>query len=233
MNIKHNKNYFQKGELLKYVGAAMAVLGAVMFLFGWSYLSYILSLICIPAGLILFFVGVGGRSNDSDLDQDIRNKTEGFEVQLEEDKKYSKRILKHLPPVMIEGYEYTDGLMFAKAKNGTVRSSEFTRSFVCLLSDALYLSCRTVSLVSEEVKDQAFEILYDDIKQVEMVREEKKVVFMKKAFPVKRACLTVTYGEGLTVALPMHDDMDSERLIETIRKSMAEYRTRQEPNAEI
>lgn len=217
---KHNINYFKRGDSFKTIGLGVTIVGLIVLYFGWSYISYVLSIIAIPVGLALFFIGSTGHSSDEDIDADIKSITTGLEVNLAEDKQYAKRILKHIEPKICEGYEYKDGLYFIKAKNGTIRSSEYTKAIIYVLSDELYIVKRNFSLVSDNVINQTFEIPYSDIISVEIIRETKSVECKKKKFNVNFAYIKVEYTEGQIFYAPIHDDVDSDKFIETINDVM-------------
>ena len=213
---KHNINYFKRGESFSTIGLGMTIVGLVVLYFGWSYISYVLSCIAIPVGLALFFIGSTGHSSDADIDADINSITKDMEVNFEEDKQYAKRILKHIEPKICEGYEYKEGLYFVKAKNGTVRSSEYTKAIIYVLSDELYIVKRNFSLVSDSICNETIEIPYSDIISVEIVRDARYVEFKKKKFSVKVACIEIKYADGKVFYAPIHDDVDSDKFIETI-----------------
>ena len=59
-NFKDHINYFKKTDTLKYVGGVMAVLGVLLYMFGWSYVSYIIATVFLPAGGVLFLIGSSG-----------------------------------------------------------------------------------------------------------------------------------------------------------------------------
>ena len=194
----------------------MTIVGLVVLYFGWSYISYVLSCIAIPVGLALFFIGSARHSSDEDIDADINSITKDMEVNLEADKQYAKRILKHIEPKICEGYEYKEGLYFVKAKNGTVRSSEYTKAIIYVLSDELYIVKRNFSLVSDSICNETIEIPYSDIVSVDIVREAKYVEFKKKKFNVKIACIEIKYADGKVFYAPIHDDVDCDKFIEMI-----------------
>lgn len=204
--------------MFKGLGLGMAIVGFLLLWFGWSYITYLISVVFIPVGVIMFIVSSSGRSSDSDIDNDVKRKTEGLEKDLGEDKKYSRKILKHIPPETVGGYEYEEGLMLTKAKNGSVRSSEYTKAVIYILSDCLYIPRRTVSLVSEDVRDTLFEIPYEMIKGVEITREDKMLTFGKRTFNVKKTRLVISYGDGLTFSAPIHDDVNADALVDKITR---------------
>jgi len=227
MKLKQNRNYFTKGDTLKIVGIAMVVLGVLLYFFGMGYWSYVLMLTAIPLGIVLFFVGASGKASEADLDAHIALQMESFSVTPEEEKAYAKRVQKHLPPETLEGYEYDgEGLMLQKAKDGRIRSSAYTRTVVYRLTDALYCASRTVSLISEEVRDQTVEIPYETVTDIQLQRERVTARFGKRQFLVKKVCLVITYGEECFRA-PLQDDTHAEQLVETLNQTVAEYRVAQ------
>ncbi|MBQ7318888.1 MAG: hypothetical protein IJW97_01730 [Clostridia bacterium] len=227
MDFKNNINYFKKSDTPKFVGMGMMVVGVLLLWLGMSYITYILSAVLIPIGLVLFFIGASGRAGDSEIDAFIKRRVDGMEVDLSEDRAYAKRILKHIPPQSIEDYEYREGLMLTKAKNSSLRSSEYTRSLLYILSDALYIPVRTISLVEDHTDNKLYEIPYDMISGIEITRERRTLPFGKQSFSAKITKLCITYGDSLTLSLPIHDDVGADRLVETIQKVMQDYQKAQ------
>ncbi len=228
MNIKHNINYFKKNENLKFIGGTLLILGLFFLWFGpaidlW-FISYAVSPPVIVVGFVMFLIGSSGRSSEADLDDCIKRGTEGLEVYFDDDIHYGKRLLKHIAPSYIEGYEFHDGVMIKKGKNSSLRSSEYTKALIYIMSDRLYINRKTVCLVSDELKKDTTEILYDDIKNVEIVKIEENIIFEKKTFKTKSFRFTVNYGDGLVFSAPIFDNMDSVHLVETINRTITEYK---------
>ncbi|MBQ8163988.1 MAG: hypothetical protein IJZ93_06475 [Clostridia bacterium] len=226
MNIKHNINYFKKGDILKYIGIGLMVGGAILFIFAWGIL-YVISLALLPIGLVCLMLGISGRSSDADIDACIKEETKNIYVKLEDNFKYKKRILKHLTPESIEGFEYNDGVMIKRSKDGSLRSSEYTKAVVYMLADELYITERNVSLVSQNTRNNLYEIPYDIIKDVKIVTEEKKLSFQNKPYNVKTNHLIIKYGMGMIVSLPLQNDVRSLQLAEKITKVMESYKKAQ------
>jgi len=149
-DFKSHINYFKRSDSLKYIGIVLAVLGVFLYMFGWSYISYIIATIALPIGGALFIIGSSGRASDGDINEYITKRTEGIEIDLENNPSIKKRLLKQIPVETVEGYEYRDGLMVTKAKDGSIRSSEYTKSVLYSLSDALHIVSRRISIVSDE-----------------------------------------------------------------------------------
>lgn len=224
MNIKHNINYFKKSDSTKFVGIALVILGFVLFYFGWGWISYILMTLSVPVGVVLFIVGSSGRSDESVIETCIEERTEGLEVELEKDIKYKHRILKHIPPEIVEGHEYNDGVMLKQAKSGVLRSSEYTKAIIYTLTDALYVNARTVSVVSEQIESTAVEIPFAMITNFAVEQEDKTLVFMNKSFSARPYRLVIEYGDGLSLSLPINNSVNSDVFVERTNNMIAEYK---------
>ncbi|MBO5212658.1 MAG: hypothetical protein J6B60_03870 [Clostridia bacterium] len=223
MNIKHNINYFKKSDALKYIGIALMVGGGILFIFAYG-LLYLVSLALLPIGITFLLLGVSGKSNDADIDACIKEETKNLYVKLEDSFKYKKRILKHLTPETLEGYEYNDTVMIKRTKEGALRSSEYTKAIVYILSDELYITERNVSLTSQNTRSNLYEIPYDMIKSVDIVREDKKLTFLGKVYETNTIHLVIKYGMGTVLSLPMQNDVRSLQIAEKINNVIKNYK---------
>lgn len=221
MKIKNNVNYFLKKGTLKFIGVAMAALGFLLYFVGWGWIAWITICTFIPAGAVLFIVGSSGRASDEDIDEYISIKMRELDPNLDLDKKYSARIVKGNETFELEGYEFREGLMYQKAKNGSVRSSEFSRSILYVLADGIYIVTRSISLVSDEaVEDVVRECLFEDIERAEITEEAKRFEFNKNVFNVKDLRLKIKLKNGGEISLPIHDDLRSEGAADKINRAI-------------
>ena len=203
----------------------MAALGFLLYFVGWGIISWIITCTFIPAGAVLFIVGSSGRSGDDDIDDYIALHTRELDPGLDLDKNFAKRISKHRAPVEIRGYEFGEDLMYAKMKNGTVRTSEYTASVIYMLIDGLYIVSRNISLISDEERaDKIFELPYGEIDRVTLSSETKNFIFNKKSFTAKDTRLCIDMKGGDSVSLPIHDDLNSEQLVENIDRILKNYK---------
>lgn len=220
--IKTNTNYFTKNYILRPLGAVMAIIGFLIYFMAWNYLFYILMSIFIPGGIILFVIGSLGNSSESDLIDTIEEKTVGLEVRFEEDKyRATRSIVFGFSPLVLEGHKYEDGVMLKKAKSGILRSSEYTKAIVYTLEDGIYITCRSFSLVADEVENTVFDISYADIEKVELLRERRRLTFKGKSFEAKITQIKFVRG-GEVISLPIHDDIESDEYVEKLNKLIAE-----------
>lgn len=223
MNLKHNLNYFKKSDNLKFIGMGLIVIGLLMLLFGWSYITYIIMALSIPSGFVLFIIGSSGRSSDSDIESDIKSQLDGLIADFEKDKKRGRKQLKNVSPSEIAGNCYTDDVMLTKAKNSSVRSSDFAKSVIYFLNDELYIIKRTVSVIENNIRNSEFDIEYSKIEKVEITREKKVMTSNKRKFNVSIVMLQITYDNGQAFTSPIHDDIDADQLVEKINKQIDEY----------
>ena len=219
---KNNENYFSKKYILRPLGAVMGILGFLIYFMAWNYVFYILMSIFIPGGIVLFIIGSVGNSSESDLTDMIEEKTIGLEVRFEEDKYRATRLLVFgFTPVTHEGHVYKDGLMFKKAKSGTLRTSEYTKAIVYPLNDGLYITRRDFSLVEDKVENTVYDIPYEELGAIEIVRERRRFYFNKKSFEAKITEVLISRGEE-TISLPIHDDITADEYVEKLNKLIAE-----------
>ena len=220
-NFKSQINYFKKSDTFKYVGGILAVLGVLLYMFGWSYVSYIIATVFLPAGGVLFLIGSSGRASDGDINEYIEKHTEGIELDLENNPSIKKRILKQLPIEVVEGYEYKAGIMAMKAKDGSVRTSEYTKSLIYPLTDGVCVVSRSISLVSDEVCDREIELSYSQIADIRLERNETRLSFGKKSFKVWDVRLVIEYDGDKVLSLPARDNASLDSFMEALRRSIS------------
>ena len=221
-DFKPNANYFLRNEAMKFVGIGLMLLSAFLFYFGWGWISYIIMSLGLPVGFLLFLFSTFGRSSESDIDLYIKNATQAIEINTEEDKAFEKRMSKRLSPETAEGYEYSDGVMLKKAKNGTIRSSVYTKSILYPLDNALFISYRTVSLISDEITEEKIEIPYSDITSLRFEEVHEQLKFRKASFRTRVSRLIIDYSDGKTLRLPIQSSVQTDTFVERINEFIAE-----------
>ncbi len=217
MNYKHNINYFQSGDKLKILGAALALAGGFSFVIIWSYTAYLLSYITVPVGLFLFFWRTGRCSNDQDIEDAIEEQCATVKIDWAEDKKLSARRAKSFEPIIIRGYEYEDGVLLKKMKNGALCSSRCTVAEIAVLEDALYLKTKSFSLIAEEESEQTLELPFSEMTSIELTDEEKRFPYQKTFLRVIDHRLVFRYGENRVLSFPVNHDLGIENFVERIQ----------------
>jgi hypothetical protein len=168
----------------------------------------------------LYILGAAGRSSDEDIKSCIARGCEGMEVDLSEDRTYNKRIMPKTEPEVLKDFEYREGLMLTRSKSNSLRSSEYTKTILHFLTDGLYVVTRTFSLIEDNTRNAAFELLFTDMDKVEIVRETPTLHFGKKTFNAHYARLLIHYKGGEVFNTPIHDDITADQLAERITKMM-------------
>ena len=216
--LKSNVNYFQQGEWTKYTGLGLLIGGAALFLWGWSYISYVLSTVMIPVGLAILLIRSIRCSNENDLDEYIQNHLESVEIDEVENKEFRQRRLKSPEPEICEGYEYREGVMLKKGKKGPVRSSKYTKAIIYPLKDGICVSRHTVSLVSEENLREITEISYDVLHKIEVVKDDLRLTYGKNTFTIHATWLNIEYGEGNWISVPCTDNVQTEDFVTRVKR---------------
>ena len=223
MDFKHYINYFKKNENMKFIGGAILIVGFISIWLRLGFL-WLLSVMLVPAGFVMFIVGSGGRASEADIDKYISQCMDKLEVDLSEDKHYRRRILEHIPAREVEGYLYDEGVMLKKAKNSSIRSSKYTKAIFYILSDELYITRRTISIVSNDKENETVEIPYDTLTNAEIIRQRGTKRDGKKAFLVKETFIKISYGEGESFITPIHDDITADEFANLILKQVKAYK---------
>ena len=217
MNYKQNLHYFKDGDGIKILGMTLTIAGGLVFYFGWSYISYVLSCIAIPAGLVLFFWSTGRRSSDKDIEDAVAERIKGIGVDWESDKRLSTRRRKGFEPMIVQGYEYDEGLLLKKAKDGSLRSTRYAVAELSVLENALYLSTREFSLIEDVCEEQAIEIPFSDLREISLAEEEKRLPYGKTAVRVTDYRLNVQCMNGKILSFPVSNDLSVELFVERLQ----------------
>ena len=70
--------------------------------------------------------------------------------------------------------------------------------------------------------NSTYEIPYEDIKLVEIEREQKRVVFNNNTYMTKPCYLHIVFGEN-EIRLPIVDAITSDDLVDNIKRQMGLY----------
>ena len=223
-------NYFKKSDTLKLVGGGVLIAGLVCLWLGWGIVGFVLAFIGTPVGFVLFLIGSTGRFTDADMDSDINSKMAGLAIDIDQNHSYQLKLLKHVKEITIEGYIFNDDVMLKKQKSGSIRSSEFSRSKIRILSDRLYIVNRNISLIyDDQTVNNLYELPYDSIQNVEVVREEKRIVFNKNTFFVKPCSLKIVTDSEI-YSLPCADALTSDEVVTSINRQLKVYKEQQSSN---
>ena len=218
--LKRNLHYFTKSDTSLYVGIGLLIAGVALFFFGYGYISYIIASILAPVGLVLALIGASRRVTDADIDACIAKLTEGMEVDLVENPKFAKRMLKQIPMIKLQNYIFDDALAHKYAKSGAVRTEKLETSLIYALDTELYVVHRNFSLLADESDTQVYEIPYTDIEGIEITEKQTKMTFGKNTRTVAYSLLTIKGAS--TFELPMQNNADTDEFVSRIKRVLAE-----------
>lgn len=220
---KNSVNYFKKSDTPQYVGGGLLIVSLTALWLGWGMISYIFAIIGTPLGFILFLIGASGKVSDQDMDNYIENKMADLKTDIDNDRRYQAKLLRHLKEYTAEGYLFSDGVMIKKRKDGSLRSSEFSRAKIRILSDRLYILRRQISLISDETVTEKHEIELDRITSVTVDRDSQRMIFNKNTFFTKPCHLRIGFDNTM-LSLPIADAITSDELADAINRQISVYK---------
>lgn len=218
---KNYVNYFKKWEGAGPLGIGMLAVAILLLWLGWRIpYSYLISIILIPIGLLLFFYGNIGRASDADIQSVIEKSEEKIHFhELEETPALRKRTPKQWEAQKFEGYVLKKGVLFKKAKNGSLCSSEYEISKLVTLNDGFYVKTLHFSFISEEQAIVAYDVPFSSLESITAERKSFNLMKGEVPYPAKTCYLVLTYDGGKKVKLPSKDDIYLDDLIEKLKKT--------------
>jgi hypothetical protein len=225
--IKDGSLYYHQKDIMRPVGAVMLPVGLVLLYLGWGLISYILTCICVPVGLVLFIVGSSKNISDNDLQAQIDHALRDYDRALTETKGFDRAVLRQPAPMEITAYSFgDDATYFKKAKNGTPRSDRLTRIRVFFTKEGILLAGRTLSIAAlneatgEGMTDFTASFAFSEITSAELEVHETPVTMTNsgKTSTVKW-CELVLRGEAdELLRVPVQNDMDAASLCEILNR---------------
>lgn len=224
MNAEKNKRFFRQKSVYVPLGLGMLIVGFLMLWLGWSFVSYYLGWALIAVGFV-FFVVVGARQvSESEIRQCVERAMAGLGDDLTE---RPERVMKNPEPFLAQGYWYGEGATcFARVKDSKVISDVYGGAKLFFANDALWICVRRACLTTGEIQNEQLRLEWSELGGAELVPYETRVALTnsKKATAgVRGATLRVYDREGGDcLHAPIQNDMDAERLCETISRMIAD-----------
>ena len=213
---KTNANYFTKTDNLKIAGIITLIASGVEFLFGMSYIGYIISSVGLVAGVVLFIVGSSGRVSEAEISEYIAKSTDGACAIDAEEKALAKRVRKTPTSLIVEGFVFSSDVMIRKTKKGSLNSSIYSKAVIYPLDNALLIRRRTLLIADEKWVDDSLEIPYADIANLEFAEEIEDITFGKKLFRAKKDYLVIRTKDGNLISVPAQDNVETDEFIKEI-----------------
>jgi hypothetical protein len=213
-------NYFKRSGTSSAVGVALLGLAAVLLIWGWSYVSYLIMVGSVLAGLICLLLGTLTRASEKDMDSELEHLLRELDVNPERDLKEGSRLLTGLSPEVCEGYEYRQGVMLRRDKSSKLRTSQYTRAVFYPLEQKLLVRYCMVSLISSQRAEKTLEIPYGELASVELKQEERRLTFGKQGFTAHAVILELRWGTQ-RLSVPAQRSLRTEEFVEKLQKQIA------------
>ena len=79
------RNYFLKGDTLKYVGAILLIVSLACLAFRFGIFGIILTILGTPTGIVLYIVGSNSKFSDADIDAQLESRLSGLTIDIDND----------------------------------------------------------------------------------------------------------------------------------------------------
>lgn len=219
-NARHLK-YFSGNDTIRSAGLIMMATSGILFLWNWFIwfftVFYILMFLLFPVGLVLFIIGSVGKSTDEEIDKIIASLSAAADVDREKDAALLRRLRQRPLPQTVSGYDYSDGLMFRKAKNNVIRSEIFQRATLLPLEEGLCVLYAKVNIPCETVEKGVLELPYDDIEDMRVVSERRTIRFSKRSFSVLDSRLEILSHGETVLSLPVKESASLDAFLQDLK----------------
>ena len=217
---KRHERYFRKTENLKNIGITMLAIGGVIFFVGRGVVLYFNLVGVLPLGFVIFLMGTVGRSTDMEINSVIKIKTDGMEIDLQNNERVAKSLIRAIEPLTVLGYEYRDGLPIKKAKNNELRTPEYCQAILYPLADCLYVVRVRIDLLTEREQKDVLEIPYERITNLFLNTETVDVSMGKKIYAIKASHLTIETEDGEGLRFPMRESALIDNFVNDVMRHM-------------
>ena len=218
-NPRHLK-YFRGTDNMHLAGLIMMVSSGIIFFWNWYiwyfFALYILMFILFPTGLALFVIGSLGKSTDEEIERIATELSAAADVDSERDAALLRRQCTRPLPEIVSGYDYSDGLMFRKAKNNLIRSEIYKKATLLPLEDGLCIIYARVNIPCERVEKEVIELPYEEIGEIRMVSERRTIRFLKKSFLVLDSRIEIQPRNGTLLSLPAKESATLDTFIQEL-----------------
>lgn len=219
--------YYHQKDILRPIGMVLLPLGLVMMWLGWSFISYILAAVFIPAGLVMFLVGSSKFVSDNDIREQIDHAMLDYDKSVTDMNGYERIVLKQPAPLEIEAYQFGEtAKYFKRGKNSTPVSDVFTRTRLFYTKDAIMIVGRTlcISELNEAegkgITDVSETIAYEGITSASLETHEVQVTQTNTGKPMNvKWCELVIMGHNEElIRFPAKNDMDATGLVDDLNR---------------
>ncbi|MBO5110998.1 MAG: hypothetical protein J6D21_09815 [Clostridia bacterium] len=215
---KNNLGFFNKWGGGEALGIGIMAVGFAMLWLGRGPFYRIAGAVLLFGGLAVFFILGAGLSSEKNIREEIRQKCEGIFIELQGDSHFFRRVPDHPKEYVLEGFLYDEGVCLKAAKNQDIISSLYCYVKMQVLNDAFYIRMRTFSLVSDDCKEEIYDVHFDAIEEIRIEKQEADRKYRDKTFHVRECFVVIVYDGGKKVYLPKEDDIYNDELILDLKR---------------
>jgi len=235
MDYERYKKYFLARTFwFRYVGIALVVIGAAMFILGYmNHMFFILPIgaVLAVAGGITGWAPSAGRASEKELLAAVERLTEGAVESALEKTGLRYKVADNMMPQKVTGYVFGEENPYVRrGDDGRWRTSEcvcsvliFTNMGICTVSDKF-------SLIEEaEHEITRRELLFTDFDGARFDTEEHRIAYGKKEETARFSRLTFTLGDDAVFSLPAEKSATLEIMISDLlrhRESVLRHQKR-------
>ena len=220
MNYQKNLKYFKSTDTLYYIGLAVMILGAGLFVLAyifWTYLFWyqdIVGLALTAVGALVAFIPRSLRSSEKDIDEAIAEMTKDYETNTAEELGIQNQLIRELKPLLVGAYIYEDGALFRRGRTDRkFRSDRYTAAALLFTKNGVCVAEKSFSLIEDGVKETVSEFLYSDIDGLFV---ESEIHSFASGEQTTVARLTVKAGQKTLLSVPVTQSAALDRACEEI-----------------
>ena len=208
--------YFNSKSTMKYIGVSLLVLCIILFYFGRGYITYVLMCMSMVAGLVITLISTLGKASESDIDAYIESRTVDLEYKATNEKAFLQKRQKHLDVITGGAFEIIPGSPIKRGKDGSIRTTSYTKHIIYPLETGIAVVYRKVSLLGDETTEAQFELSFADLTDFRIESEPVKLTYAQTTVEANRDILVIG-GTGIdTVRLPTHSDASTDEIVSRI-----------------
>ena len=220
MDYKKNYRYFENKKLLLYVGAGLLILGVILWILprsrDYGFIIYILSVLSILSGGVIFVVTLSMRANDKKIDESVETAFSRFEDETLERYDLYERQLPYLESVLIESYKYFDGSYLRRDKEGRYRTEIYSKTHVYFVEEGICIGSKEISLIKDEQTDRSEQIPYGQIEKAYLTDDQTVYKKGSKTVPVGYQTLHIKKTDGTEFTAQSHSSQMLDTLVSDI-----------------
>ena len=219
--------YYHQKDIIRPIGMILLPLGLVMMWLGWSYISYILAIVFILSGLVMFFLGTSKLVTDNDMQELMDKALRDYDKSVTDMNGYERIVLKQPAPIEMASYQFGDkAKYFRRGKNSTPVSDVYTRTRLFYTKDALMIVSRTLSITELSVSDGtgitdvSETIGFSGIEKAYLDEHATTVTVSNTGKPmtVKWCELVIMGHDEELMRIPTKNDMDASGLVDDLNR---------------